>query len=154
MKKETTKNIWSILCKKAIVDEQTKLVSLIDIIEKIVLEINFSGKDMILRESFDEKPIQIPGEITIASFWSIAEEDRGKECVLETVLKDHNSNRLGNNKISFKTGKEQNHHRTLVRLNSFLVTGSGPYTITSLLKNQKGKVLAKKDLQVNVILQN
>jgi hypothetical protein len=146
-----TKNIWSLICKKVIVDDQTKLMSIIEVVERIILDINLSKAPKEITEAIkQEKPIEIQGELTVASYWYISKKDRGQELTLETIIKDYNLKELGNNTLTFNSNKKNSHQRTFIRFPALLVTGSGEYTITSLLKNPKGEILVTKDAPITI----
>lgn len=151
---EKTQNIWTIICKRAIVDDQTKLMSLVDIMEKLSLNVDMEKAPEEVKNSLKkgllEKAMQVNAELVVSSYWNISEKDRGKELSLETVIKDHNLKKLGDGLLNFQVPQEHSHHRTFVRLSSFPVTGAGKYTISSSLKDSQGKVLAKSEAFMNV----
>lgn len=63
-------NIWSLLCTKAIVDERTKLVSLIETMDAIDVEGDLPAVD-------PKTPVAIgPTSIYIASFWYRSDIDK------------------------------------------------------------------------------
>ncbi len=145
---EKTMNVWTLVCKRLIVDEQTKLMTAVDIMEKLTLNVNIEKAPLEIQESLKKgllkNPIQVGGDITVVSYWNIGQQDRGKDFVLETVIKDHNSRRLGKGELPFKTSAESSYHKTFVKLPSFPVTGSGMYTVSSVLKDSQNKQVAKK----------
>ncbi len=149
--KNKTENIWSIVCKKVIVDEQTKLVNIIDVIERISIDIDTTKTPKELTNNIKQKkPIEIQTELTVASFWTISKKDRGQELTIETIIKDHNLTELGKNILKFNVNNKNSRQRTFIKLNSLLITDNGEYTITSLLKNQKGEILATSNIPITI----
>ena len=153
-----TKNIWSVLCKKALVDSQTQLVSIIDIVEKLILEIDITKAPKEIQESFKdgvlENPIQLSDTLTVASYWAIGEDSRERDMTLETLIKDSNGKTLLTGSMQVKFDSANSSHRTFVNLPSFPITGSGTYKIRSLLKDKKGKIITKGETQIEIELKN
>lgn len=154
VKQLNTQNLWSIPCKKTIVDDQTKLISIIDIIERVIFNIDINKapaewKDLYKNGSFSE-PVNLQDEIIIASYWSIGTKEKGKDMILITEIEDSEKKKLSEGKLEFKTEKDSTNHRTFVKFPFFPITKSGAYTITSSLKNQSNKTVAESTLQIMV----
>ena len=71
-------HIWSVLCQRSVIDSKSNNISLIDIFEK--LEVNLSvpvseGKNKV-------KKINVPVNYEIVSLWTYDKEDQGKKLVL------------------------------------------------------------------------
>jgi hypothetical protein len=141
-----TKNIWSIACKRSVVDERSKLMSLIDVIEKLILDIDLSNAPEDIQKNYKNgkltQPINIPGEITIASFWTVSENDKGGKLQLSTIVLDNENKELAKGELSFQIEKGKPNHRTFVTIPTFPISGSGTYTIRSILSNSEGEKLA------------
>jgi hypothetical protein len=154
--KTKTQNLWSLLCKKAIVDKETNLISIIEIVEKLIVDIDMEKAPDHVKEALKEgkKPLQIGGEMAVASYWALSEELAGKEIFVSTVIKDGKGKELGNAKFSFIAQEGDRNHRTFLKLPSFPVTQDGTYTIVSTLKDKANKILAKSVLPITVEVKN
>lgn len=151
-----TKNLWSIPCKKSIVDEQTKLVSLIDIIERIIIEVDLEKAPREIKDSIGknylETPIQLQDSLIIASYWAIASKDRKGSLTVETKILDHKEKQIAQGLLSFETKKELTNQRTFVTIPILSVGGSGVYKIISKLTSQGGKVLSEVEIPIIIEL--
>lgn len=150
-------NVWSLVCRRLIVDEKSKLMSAVDIMDRFVVNIEMAKAPVEIQDALDEgkeleKPIQVPGDVTVASYWFIALGSREKNLVLKTSVLNHKGKSLADGSMEFTVPKDQNFHRTFVRLPSFPVTGSGMYTVVSKIEDGEGKVLVEKTLPVPVEL--
>ena len=72
-------HIWSVLCQRSVIDSKSNNISLIDIFEK--LEVNLSvpvseGKNKV-------KKINVPVNYEIVSLWTYDKEDQGKNIYLQ-----------------------------------------------------------------------
>lgn len=153
-KQLNTQNLWSIPCKKTIVDDQTKLVSIIDIIERVIFNIDINKapiewRNLYKNGSFSE-PVNFQDEIVIASYWSIGTKEKGKDMILITTIEDPEQKELAEGKLEFKTEKDSINHKTFVKFPFFPITKSGIYTVTSSLKNTSNKTVAESTLQIMI----
>ncbi len=151
-----SQNLWTILCKKAIVDKETNLISLVEIVEKFVVDIDIEKAPEHVKQTLKEgkNPLQIGGEMTLASYWAISEENTGEKLSVVTIIRDEKKKDLGKAEFSFTAQEGERNHRTFLRLPSFPVTQSGIYTITTTLKDKNDKIIAKSILPVNVEIKN
>lgn len=87
-------NIWSILCSKAIIDQRTSMVSLIeasDVIEGDFPEL--SQEDL-------TKPVQVgPVALQLASFWYRSDPDKPELGKARSILVGPNGKPLGTNQL-------------------------------------------------------
>lgn len=153
-----TKNIWSIVCQKALVDSQTQLVSLIDIVEKLIVDIDINKAPEEVQKSFKNgvlgNPIQIANNITVASYWSIQKDHEEKDFVLETTVKDSNERALLTTNLEIKPKRNEANHKTFVNLPGIAITGSGIYTIESSLIDTSGLLVAKGKASIIIEFNN
>lgn len=78
-------NIWSVLCSKAIIDERTKLVSLIDATDVIVIQTDE------LPPIDQENPVDIgPMSLQLVSFWYRSDIDKPETTKVRIVLEGPN----------------------------------------------------------------
>lgn len=155
-KKDSIKNLWTIICKRAIVDEQTNLATLVDLVEKLGLDIDISQAPKEIQDSYKNgklsTPFQIPDPLTIASYWLFDDALLGKDLVLETRIKDQDGKILLEGNAGIRAEKERNLHRTFVNLVGFPVTGTGVYTIESTITDLKGKEISRGEVSLTVEL--
>ncbi len=154
MKKTKSQNLWTLICKKAIVDKETNLISIIEILEKFVIDIDMNKAPehivQTIENSDPKNPLQVGGEMVVASHWSIEEKYEGEEISVFTTIKDANSEILGKAEFSFVTQKGDGKHRTFLKLPSFPVTSAGVYTINTTLKDKDDNVVTKSTLPITV----
>ncbi len=144
---ENTKNIWSVICKRPLVDEQSKLASLIDIVERLVLDVNLEKAPKEIKDSYVDGrfniPLQIQDTLTVASYWSLQKEHRGVELDVETRILDDMGKKLASGKLSFETNPDHTNYRTFFTISSFPISSNGIYNVESVLIDRKGKTVAK-----------
>ncbi len=150
-----TTNIWSFACRRLIVDEKSKLMSAVDIIDRLAVNVDMSKAPAEVQTALNEgkeleKPIQVSGDVTIASYWEMAKADRDKDLVLKTVIYSGSKKALADGNMEFRVPMEHPFHRTFVKLPSFPITGSGTYSVVSTVEDSAGKVLVKKAVPVTV----
>ena len=90
--------------------------------------------------------------MTIASYWALQAEHRGVELKVETIIKNNKGSSLVSGILQFTTDKEHTNYRTFVGLPTFPITGSGIYSVESILKNKQGEILAKGDTPITIEL--
>lgn len=153
---EKTNNIWSIICKRPLVDEQSKLASLIDIVERLVLDVNLEKAPKEIKDSYvDERfntPLQIQDTLTVASYWSLQKEHRGVELDVETRIIDNTGNKLASGKLTFKTNSNNTNYRTFFTITSFPISSNGIYKVESVLLDKKGEIIAKGATPITIDL--
>jgi hypothetical protein len=151
-----TKNIWTVVCKKAIVDSQSQLISLIDIVEKFSLDVDIEKAPEEIRNSFKtgvfEPAIQVSESMTIASYWFLQDKHRGVDLEVEIVINDSDKKQIASGVVKFTTQNEHKNHRTFVNFPTFPITGSGIYSIIATLKDNQGKVLANSETPVEIVV--
>lgn len=153
-RKQKTSIIWSVICKKAIVDDQTKLISIIDILEKLILDIDIEKAPDEIKQTYKdgawEKPIQVQGDITVASYWELSKENRKQELTVETRIFDFNNRELAMGQLTFNVDAITSYQRTFVKLPTFPVVGSGRYQVESSLVSKDGNLLSQSTLPIIV----
>lgn len=51
-------NVWTLVCKRLIVDEQTKLMTAVDIMEKLTLNVNIEKAPLEIQESLKKRSFE------------------------------------------------------------------------------------------------
>lgn len=129
--KNTIKNVWSLICQKAIIDTRTSLVSLIDLIEKIdVVVENVDGKESIFKDDKNtvlKNPVLFPAQFTLVNYWEVPKDFEDKEISIRVLIMSPSGKSLGSADFQFRTEKGKNYHRTLTEFQSLPVIESGTY---------------------------
>jgi hypothetical protein len=139
------KNIWSILCSRAIVDSNTNSLSLFDCIDEAV--VGFSSVDEMNKPAKD-----IPALFTIASLW--VDNNSSKERTFNQLVEIYDPNKrklkdFSNNQI-FERDKKR--LRTLIQVNGLGITSEGQYTIVIKYKSEEsdGKYLIASEIPLDI----
>ena len=132
------KHLWSIICNKLIVDEQTNNATLVDILEEIRI-----------KEEFLEDKKEVPLFFNFVSLWFIEDEDEyEKETNVVIEFCDPNRNKLNDFNFSFTLPKRKKRIRTNIKFDKFLLNGSGTYRIK--IKQDNNEV-AEIPLEITII---
>jgi hypothetical protein len=115
------KHIWSIACNKAVVDQQTNVLSLQDTLENLNVSLKGNGPTPSLKN-----PVNIPVSYDIVSFWELedAEKMEAKVSLFSPEGKEINTIDTG-----FESKKSEKTYRTIIKVNGFPLVGSGRYTL-------------------------
>lgn len=113
------KHLWSIICNRLIIDEQTNNATIIDILEEIKI-----------KKEFLQNKKELPFFFNFVSLWFVEDKD---ECEKETNViiefYDPNNNKLNDFNFSFALPQRKKRIRTNVKFDRFLLNGSGTYRI-------------------------
>lgn len=110
------KNIWSLLCRRALIDPQTNIISLIDSFEEIEIGVDQDSKG---------KVINAPVDFELVSYWKKSEDD-SKEYLGEVKVLDPSGKTIG--KFPFALNFAQSTRlRARLQFPSLLITGPGEY---------------------------
>lgn len=113
------KHLWSIICNRLIIDEQTNNATIIDILEEIKI-----------KKEFLQNRKELPFFFNFVSLWFVEDKD---ECEKETNViiefYDPNNNKLNDFNFSFALPQRKKRIRTNVKFDRFLLNGSGTYRI-------------------------
>ena len=129
------KHIWSVLCSKSIVDEQTNLISLFDCMEEI--QVHFSGADKknisVLKK--DEKK-NVPVNLEITSLWFSEEIKEDRKLEIKIGLYNPGNKNIAPILNEFTLPKEYKRLRTRIKINSIPFTISGEYNFDISFKER------------------
>lgn len=138
------KHLWSIICKKAIIDNETKNISIIDVLEEITF-FNSSGLPK------EKEKIALSCDFEIISYW--LRDSLNEKIVDFTVdIIDPNNRKIGGteNKMNFPEG-EKTRMRTIIKSKALPFTVEGRYWFKIKLNSKKGSnVMAEIPVEVKL----
>ena len=144
------KHIWSVLCRRAIVDSSSNNLTISEVIEELTVNLQIKNiKDSTL------KSFNVPFEFEVVSFWKNDGENIDKseyECEIEIDNPKGKKIRSLPQKIKFPTGIKR--LRTILRANGIIVEDSGEYSLKVNVKEKrekKYKTVAELPLMINII---
>lgn len=111
------KNIWSLLCRRALIDPQTNVISLIESFEEIEIGVDKDSKG---------KVINAPIDFELVSYWS-KEENDPKEYSGEVKVFDPNKKIIGKFPLALDFSKSRR-LRARLQFPSLLIKSQGEYT--------------------------
>lgn len=132
------KHIWSLICNKAIVDESTNLISIIENIEEFKIQVDEIEK--IRKEHTDLKKdiIILPIDFEIVSFWIDYNIKEQREANIKIELIDPSGKELNTYNFELNFPKLKKRMRTRFKILGFPFTKTGEYLFRIHL-NQIGK---------------
>lgn len=117
------KHIWSILCKKSIIDSDTNNISIFDILEEGTIA--FQLKEGLKKTG---EPIAIPLEFELVSLWVSDEKKSEKEIKILIEVYDPNKKKIGSFKRNIPMPENKQRMRTIIKFMSFKFTRAGNYS--------------------------
>lgn len=149
------KHIWSVICEKAIIDDKSNNISLIDSIEAIIIKSLVKGRaEEELRELKKRKSnIVVPMKLTLASLWF---HELTKDTIIDLKLKflDPNGKGIWTKDHRIELKKEKKRTRSMITFNGFEIgTDSGVYYLTVSLKRGKAfEKVAEIPFEVKIVV--
>lgn len=140
------KNIWSLLCRRALIDPQTNIISLIDSFEEIEVGVDSSSKG---------KNINAPVDFELVSYWVKDGKDT-KDYSGEVVVVDSKKKVIGKFPFALDFAKSIR-LRARLQFSSLLITEPGEYTFRVQYKTRAGSKfisVAEVPLFVKVTISN
>ncbi len=113
IKKINTKHVWSVLCRKSLIDGTTNQVSLLDILEEVVFTIPKPFSDSLKDEMSLGKAAVFPFEYEVISLWENVKRTSGDSYIVEMIDPDNERKELGSGELKF-----ENIDRLRVRIQS------------------------------------
>jgi len=137
------KNIWSIICSRAVVDSNTNTLSLFDCVDEAI--VGFPSV-----EEMTKPKKNIPASFTIASLW--VNEDSSKEKKFNQLIEiyDPNNKKIGDFSNDQVFEKNKKRLRTLLNFNGMEITDEGQYTIVVKYKEVGEKYLVVSELPLDI----
>ncbi len=126
------KHIWTVICRQSILDEETKNISLLNIVEKLTINVSPSA------EIEDAKDLSLPINFEIVSLWQ--KEKKGKENFeVKVILTDPNGKVLNEYIKELSTPADKNRQRYILKSSGLKLTTSGNYTFKVAVKSDGNK---------------
>ena len=126
------RHIWSVLCEKAVIDKDTNMISLVNVVEEVQAEavaVPLPGTTMPEGRASPERLPALPIELEIGSFWVRSDEDKEERSAARLHLfpPDGDGQVLGR---AFDVDLTQHKRlRTRVRMHGLPVQESGQYEV-------------------------
>lgn len=139
------KHIWSVLCKKSIIDADTNNISLNEILEEVSFNIPFD-KDLKLPTSFNF-------DYEIVSFWTSTSPKGGEKFYTEVEFIDPDKKTLNKLEQEIMFPENKKRLRTRIKANGLNATREGEYILKIKAKEKKAdkfKVLTEVPLTIRI----
>ena len=120
IKENFMKHIWTILCKKSVTDNETNMISLFDSFEQLNVDLKVKKEDL-------DKPINIPIEHEIVSYWIKDTNDSISKFFINIEILDPNSKIIGTFKQEVNFPENLKRIRTRIKSAGLPLTTSGNY---------------------------
>jgi hypothetical protein len=140
------KHIWTVLCQKSVIDNETNLISLIDCLEELNLTM-----DMDKEPGNTSEKIVIPLNFQVASFWLI-EDKNLKKLEIKIELNDPENNKINEINNVFELKEDYLRYRTRINVQGMPITKSGRYLFKIYQIEQGGisKCVSEVPLDVKI----
>ncbi|MFC1622788.1 hypothetical protein ACFL16_00140 [Patescibacteria group bacterium] len=123
-------HIWSVLCRKSIIDSETNLLSMLDSFEELTVD---------LAKNYKGESINIPLEFELVSYW-VTEKQEGPESQKVLIeLKNPQNEVIKKFDQLIKLKKNNQRLRACLRIKGIGLTGEGKYVIQVKHKGEKSK---------------
>ncbi|MDO8570675.1 MAG: hypothetical protein Q7R97_03775 [Candidatus Daviesbacteria bacterium] len=139
-------HIWSVLCQKSSVDQQSNNVSLFDVFEALEVGIN---PDTNIKIS-DNPEFNIPVQYQVVSLWTCTDNKKSEGQIRITLVNPEGKERiLVNSDLKFLIGKKR--MRSINQIQGLPVNISGDYHfIVELKQEEKFQKVADLPLEVKL----
>jgi hypothetical protein len=131
------RHIWSILCRRSVIDADTNSLSLIDSIEGI--DIGLSKEGAKKYEKKNETNFVAPISFEIVSFWTDDDSSTERKENLNLEWHGPNDKKLHEFSYNFIMPKKSSRIRTRIKTNGMPISMPGKYMLKIKLKDQKTK---------------
>ncbi|MCP3963576.1 MAG: hypothetical protein GY719_37545 [bacterium] len=144
-------HIWSVLCYKGVEDKSTNQISLLEVIEKVVLQADFL--ESALRNAPEgAKRLLMPLQVQLVSWWRRSDRDQVEEPTrARLAIIDVDGEEFSNNEMALPMD-EHHRYRTIVKIPAMPIDrGSGTMWFTvSLQDGEEWAVVASLPLEVEI----
>lgn len=138
------KHIWSVLCKKAIIDRETNSLSLLESLEQITITLP-SQEAM----NSVKGQLKIPLEFELVSFWVEQDESKKKEINMLIEVYDPDNVKIHSAEKKIEVPENSRRMRILSKITGLRFTKAGVYTLkVSNKAQQKYHVVAEIPLEI------
>jgi len=142
------KHIWTILCRRSVIDSETNNLSIYDILEQLTIDIKIKKdrKDKVTK-------INVPIEYEVVSLWTkspkATEFDGGIK--LEIINSEEKIEKTFEQPL--KLAKDKSRLRSRIRIKGFVVEKPGIYIFRiSYRENNRDKYIKAADIPLEIIL--
>lgn len=125
------KHIWSVLCKKSVIDSETNNITLNEVLEKITF--SFSDKHLI------DKNVNFPFDFEVISYFIAAKRDEEGDMEIELLNPDKKT--IGKFEQKIKFPKDKMKLRVRVKSPGIVVGKSGEYLFKVKIKDSNENTL-------------
>jgi hypothetical protein len=142
------KHIWSVLCRRSIVDSDSNNISLNEIFEQ--LAVNLEGKE---KEMMGVKQINVPIEFEVVNMWIKEDKEKQTGAELEVDVINPKGVLLKTFPQKFEMPSGMKRMRTRLKVMGLVVDQSGDYIFKVRIKEQGNKdfeIVAEIPLEVNI----
>lgn len=142
------KHIWSVLCRRSIVDSGTNNLTISDVLEELKIDIKVQQKDV------DKlKLINIPLEFEVVSLWmkDDIQQHQKAESTIEVISPDGKQMKTFNQVIDIPAGMKR--LRSKMQVMGFVVESEGEYIFQINIKeegNKMYKTVAELPFEVHI----
>jgi len=149
-------HVWSVLCQKVLINQETQLVSLVEIPEKFIADISQGGPVEELNRALDQgkKGVRYPVALQLVSWWVRSNYSKAEKVEIRISVFDPSGEQLSYQNWELDLS-ESTGFRAIFKLNQIFVTGHGLYWYVVDRKIGKGKnprweTVARLPLEITV----
>lgn len=137
------KNVWSILCNKAVVDQMSNSLSLHDVVDELTIS-------FVEPEDMKKETKNVPASFAAVNMWydENSKEERKLDYVIE--IHDPKGEKVGEFPISAKFEANKKRLRTIANINGIKLTTEGTYLFKTNFKDEKGNLLQVAEVPLDV----
>lgn len=141
-------HIWSILCRRSVIDSETNNISIIDALEQFVIDVQAkSGKKL-------PNKINIPIDYEVVSFWTKSEVDSYFKGKAKIDIVNPDNKLMKSFEQILEMPKDMKRLRTRVRINGFVAENTGIYRFIISYKHNDKSYKKLVELPLEVIVKN
>lgn len=131
------KNLWLLLCSRAIVDRSTNQITLVDILDSVTLT-QPPGSENDLESLGASGGIALPVQFHAVSYWTRSNPQRSESADVRTLIRAPNGKSIA---FLDRTVELEEHvnRRLIVRFSDFPFVGFGVYRIVVSLRGESGR---------------
>lgn len=140
-------HIWSILCRRSVIDNETNNISLYDVLEELGIEVTVKG------QAPQDLPINIPIDYEVVSMWMKDKKEIHEKGDIDIEIVNPQGKVLKNIPQAVEIASGSQRLRSRMRIAGFGATGSGIYLFRVKMKQGKEKeykTVAELPLEVKI----
>lgn len=136
------KNVWSILCSKAVIDQMSNSLSLHDCIEEFTVSFNNP-------EDIKKELKQIPVSFDIVSLWHDEDINNERKVSYVSEIIDPRGEKLDGFTVEANFEKGKKRLRTIAQIRGLKMTVEGTYLFKIKLKSEK-KIIQVSETPIDI----